>query len=384
MILINGTILDTFVDSIDESKFFHSTTPKRAYDEVTIPGRDGVLHLDKKRFEPYKLSIPVFIRSDFENRYRILLNFLNGLSGVVPVRCTPAPVQWGEGHYDGIFYGAIPAPDTGSFVQSGKVTIEFQCNPRWWLDADTNLTMNTLFTTANSAGDTMIRTCNLTMTSTSTLLLKCTMSSTDPGDARINYRYPSGTSTVLLATNTSAQTAWENDQYFDLATYVDAGDVVYLNLSRSDSWKIKTDIPNGVLTEYNVGETAKIFNSTPFNAQPLCVVNVIDDEYSPGATYLAQVAINGIIIRVLRTYATDHSGKPLYIDCETQDCYYMSGGVRYNANAYVSMYKNSLNAPTTDFPVLKPGQNTFAESIGTTYYYMPTASFAIIPRWYLI
>ena len=383
MILINGFKLNDFVDGVDESKFFHSTSPKRVYEEVTIPGRDGVLHLDQKRFAPYTLSIPVFFRSDFENRYRQLLNILNGMTGVIPVICTPAPIQWGEGHYDAIFYGAIPAPDTGSFMQSGKVTIEFQCNPRWWLDTGSVVSNPTLYTSYSS--ETGYRnTANFTYHTGDTFLLGCTIGSgVSTGNGVITFR-PNTKSPIYLSLNSDAQTAWAAGLFYDIGQLLEDGDIVCLQLSTSSKWRIMSDIPTGTTETYAVGDSSTVFNSTPFKAQPLLEVTAVNDSESTGATYLMQVSLNDIIVRVLRSYATDHSGLPLYIDCETQDCYYISSGVRYNANAYVVMYKNSLSAVTTDFPVLKPGNNIFNESSGSTLYYYPLSTFRYYPRWYLI
>lgn len=386
-IFIGDVRLDDYVDAVDESLFFHSTTPKRVYEEVTIPGRDGVLHLDQRRFEPYTLSIPVYFRHDFKDRYRRLLNMLNSLVGTVKLRCTPAPSLWGEGHYDGIFYGAIPAPDTGAWLHSGKVTLQFQCNPRWWLDLGNVATDPMLFVTTQSSSPGIYATANFTYHTGDTLAVNCKYPFADNDDTAVSciIRYRSKTGSVLVEDIADAMSAWETGTYYDLTQLLSDGDVFYIEIDNQNEWTILSDIPSGTTEYYTLAQTHNVFNETPFTAQPLFEINVTDDTYSGGATYFTQVMLNGIIIRVLRTYATDHSGRPLFIDCETQDCYYIdTNGAKQNANAYVSMYSNTLSNPTTEFPVLKPGNNMFYESTGSTLYFFPMSTLKFYPRWYII
>lgn len=385
-IFIGDVKLDDYVDAVDESLFFHSTTPKRVYEEVTIPGRDGVLHLDQKRFEPYTLSIPVYFRHDFKDRYRRLLNFLNSLVGTVKLRCTPAPALWGEGHYDGIFYGAIPAPDTGAWVHSGTVTLQFQCNPRWWWDIGNVPTARSLFVTKSSNSG-HYRTANFTYHTGDTIAINCLFA--DPGDTEdtvciIRFQ-TDGRTDVSVHNIESAKSAWLSGGYYDLAPHLTNGDVFYLELDDINEWTILSDIPAGVEETYPLLQAHKVYNETPFTAQPLFEITATNDNESGSATFMMQFMLNGIIVRVLRTYASEHSGRPLYIDCETQDCYYIdSNGVSQNANAYVQMYKNSTSNPTSDFPVLKPGTNTYREAVGANVYFFPMSTVRFYPRWYLI
>lgn len=386
-IFIGDVRLEDYVDAVDESLFFHSTTPKRAYEEVTIPGRDGVLHLDQKRFEPYTLSIPVYFRHDFKDRYRRLLNVLNALEGTVSLKCTPAPALWGEGHYDGIFYGAIPAPDTGAWLHSGTVTLQFQCNPRWWLDIGKVPTDPMLFVTTRSSSPGIYATANFTYTTGKTLSINCKYPFADDDDTEVSciIRYRSTSGSFIVQNVADAMSAWENGTYYDLTQHLSDGTVFYIEVDSLNEWTIMSDIPSGTMEFYTLAQTHNVFNETPFKAQPLFEINVTNDDYSGGATYLTQVSLNGIIVRVLRTYATDHSGRPLYIDCETQDCYYIdTNGVSQNANAYVAMYDQSLSNPTSKFPVLVPGDNTFRESTGSTLYFFPMSTLRFYPRWYLI
>ena len=127
-------------------------------------------------------------------------------------------------------------------------------------------------------------------------------------------------------------------------------------------------------------------NPTPFTAKPLIQINVTVDDYSGGNTYFTQFAVNNIFVRVLQTYVTAHSGRPLYIDSELQDCYYIdANGVKQNANDYVVLQDISKgSAVTTDFPELKVGENLINADYGSTIYYYPMSTWSLIPRWYLI
>lgn len=57
----------------------------------------------------------------------------------------------------------------------------------------------------------------------------------------------------------------------------------------------------------------------------------------------------------------------LYLDAEVQDCYFMSGGGKLNANSLVTL--------DNDFPVLKHGTNTITWTGNVT-------SFSVTPRWW--
>ena len=119
MIYINDWCLNEYVDSVDESLFFHGDSSEIMYEDVTIPGRDGKLHLDLNRYEEITIELNCWIRTEFKNRYRVLLNKLNALKGVTTLRCTPAPEMWGEGYYNTVFKGKISAPTTGSYPHNG-------------------------------------------------------------------------------------------------------------------------------------------------------------------------------------------------------------------------------------------------------------------------
>lgn len=384
MIYINDWCLNDYVDTVDEKLFFHGESPEIMYEDVTIPGRSGKLHLDLHRFEERTIEISCWMRSDFRNRYRVLLNKLNALKGVVTLRCTPAPEMWGEGYYNTVFKGKISAPTMGSYLKNGSFVLKFNADPRYWLDTGNIPSRTLLYLNPDSVG--MHRTCNFTYATGKTIKLRAKFGEgVDTGDANIMFRYPQSKSSVFLVTVQAAQTAWANGEFFDITSYLSDGDVFYIMVADECTWEIQTDLITGEMVTYtNVVETV-FTNPTPFTAKPLFVVKAVDDDYSDGATYFIQFSINGIIVRVKREFVTDHSGMPLYIDCELQDCYYIDGnGVKQNANSYIQMYSQTLSTTTTDFPVLVPGDNDVSYNYGSTLYYYPSASWQMLPRWYLI
>lgn len=108
------------------------------------------------------------------------------------------------------------------------------------------------------------------------------------------------------------------------------------------------------------GDTAVTFNSsgaienhTLFDALPVIAV------YGSGA---GNVTINGSVVEIKSMPAS----KPLYLDCENENAYSVSGGAKVNEN-------KNIYAPS--FPVLSPGRNTvsFTGSV---------SSVKITPRWW--
>lgn len=103
------------------------------------------------------------------------------------------------------------------------------------------------------------------------------------------------------------------------------------------------------VTIINASET--ITNPTIFNARPLLLVT--------GGGQEGIVSVNGT------TFTISDTTVPVYIDCETMDCYDSSGN---NLNSIVS-------SSTSEFAVLEPGEN----SIGLDG---AVSTVQITPRWW--
>lgn len=389
MIYINDWCLDEYVDRVDESLFFHGDSSEIMYEDVTIPGRDGKLHLDLNRYEEITIELNCWIRTEFKNRYRVLLNKLNALKGVTTLRCTPAPEMWGEGYYNTVFKGKISAPTTGSYLHNGSFTLTFNANPRYWLDIGQVPFATSIWSSPTTRNSQPVwSTPNFTYTTGKTIKLR-PVGDTDISGYEASAFFLEGRSDPLyIGLLEGAETAWNNGQFFDFSSALANGEVFYLSLYRTADvqWEIQSDIPTGTMETFLIHGADTFQNPTPFTAKPLIKVLAVDDEHSGGVTYFTQFAVNNIFVRILRTFVTDHSGLPLYIDSELQDCYYIdSNGVKQNANEYVVLQDISNgNAVTTDFPVLTVGQNLINSDYGSTLYYRPMSTWSLIPRWYLI
>lgn len=104
-------------------------------------------------------------------------------------------------------------------------------------------------------------------------------------------------------------------------------------------------------TPVTITEATTITNPTAFNARPLLLVT--------GGGVEGTVTVNGTVFTISDTTV------PVYIDCETMDCYDGNGN---NKNSIVS-------SSTSEFATLAPGSN----SIGLTG---AISSVQITPRWW--
>lgn len=105
-----------------------SGAPKRAYDEITIPGKDGIMYMDGKRYENHKHVYDVIINENFTERYAALRGFMLSQIGYKRLEDTFHPDE---------FYKAIYLND---FVMTltnnrdmGKIKLEFERKPQRYL-----------------------------------------------------------------------------------------------------------------------------------------------------------------------------------------------------------------------------------------------------------
>lgn len=152
----NGEILypsTTYNISIDQSETYN--TPEKDYEFVEIPGRNGDLLFDNKRFKNMTISVPIFIRSNFGLYRNQLVRYLYSVDGYQKLTF-PNDI----GHYRmAAFYRAID-PQTGSFNKSGHMTLEFNCKPQRFLNTGDNLvaiTGSTIDNPTNFPAKPMIR-----------------------------------------------------------------------------------------------------------------------------------------------------------------------------------------------------------------------------------
>lgn len=384
MIYINDWCLNDYVDTVDEKLFFHGESPEIMYEDVTIPGRSGKLHLDLHRFEEKTVELSCWIRSDFKNRYRVLLNKLNALKGVVTLRCTPAPEMWGEGYYNTVFKGKISAPTTGSYLKNGSFVLKFNADPRYWLDTG-NISTKYIALEHFFSGGRWQAVINDGGTSSKPFRVY-DLSTTVVADAfaelyQISIATPNPTQFVdYTLADFTIHTDSLGRPYIDFVQqgYVGEGMGATVILRWMDEDQALNYVQTGVSGSNAINSELSVENPTPYEAKPLIEFTLKD----PSSIGGLGVGINDIEVTVATAIAFD-AGR-LYVDCETQDCYYIDNdGEKQNANSLVTITKNGT--VTTDFPYFNAGKNTVYTGYDvSTPSNVDNGYVKIYPRWYLI
>ena len=126
VITFNGRSLSDFNTFMDQSKSFGS--PEKDYEIISIPGRNGDLSIYNNRFKDITVSIPCFIRDNFLENYRALMQYLNSVDGYQRFETSKEPEYFRKA----LFLGSVE-PTTSAFNKSGKFTLNFRLNPQRWL-----------------------------------------------------------------------------------------------------------------------------------------------------------------------------------------------------------------------------------------------------------
>lgn len=126
-ISFNGKCLTDFGVLADFSDVFN--TPAYEVSTVSIPGRSGDLIIPENRFENRRLKMKCFIRENFVQNYRDLVNYLASLAGRYErLEITAEP----DVYMNAAFYSAL-VPDTGQFLRWGRFDLVFDCMPQKYL-----------------------------------------------------------------------------------------------------------------------------------------------------------------------------------------------------------------------------------------------------------
>ncbi len=117
--------------------------PERDKETVEVPGKNGDLHFEKKRFKNVTVSYPAFIADHLEENVDGLLGFLGSSVGYKRLEDTYHKDYYRLGRYDGPF-----DPDI-ILLQAGAFTLEFDCKPQKFLisgeDVKTYTGANTIY-----------------------------------------------------------------------------------------------------------------------------------------------------------------------------------------------------------------------------------------------
>lgn len=104
--------------------------PRRTYETVQVPGRNGDLLLGGDSFENITVTYPAFITPDFNTNVSGLRNALLSQKGYKPLKDTYNP---SETRY-GVYMDAFTIAPSES-LKEGEMDISFYCKPQRFLDS---------------------------------------------------------------------------------------------------------------------------------------------------------------------------------------------------------------------------------------------------------
>jgi len=134
-ITFDNTDLRDFGLYISGSNVFNA--PERAYNEITIPGRNGTLLGSEKRLENIPVVYPAFIYTNFKVNCAGLRSFLLSKVGYKKLIDTYHPTEYRMGYYA----GGLDAEMT-SKLDAGQFDLTFNCKPqRYLISGDTPVTL---------------------------------------------------------------------------------------------------------------------------------------------------------------------------------------------------------------------------------------------------
>ena len=128
-----GTVSTTYGVYISGQGTF--SAPAREYNMVPIPGRNGDLVGNAKRFENLELTYPAFIYTNFDTNLSDFKNFLLSLVGYQTLTDTYHPNEFRKALYAGPF-----EPDVEKKNDAGSFDIVFNCKPQRYLNSGTTVT----------------------------------------------------------------------------------------------------------------------------------------------------------------------------------------------------------------------------------------------------
>ena len=122
-------------------------SPERSYEEVEVPGRNGVILIDKGHYKNIDVTYSAFIFDTFiekfEENINALRSFLISRNGYVRIEDTYHPDEFRLGYYNDEF-----DPDIFEDFKAGQFDITFKCKPQRFLKSgELKLTHGTDFET---------------------------------------------------------------------------------------------------------------------------------------------------------------------------------------------------------------------------------------------
>lgn len=107
--------------------------PQRDISNISVPGRNGDLHIDNGRYNNIDITYPAFITDDFDHNFSALKAFLSSQGGYKVLADSYHP-----DHFRLAAFKSALRPKMSPRNLSGSFDIVFDCDPRMFLKAGTH------------------------------------------------------------------------------------------------------------------------------------------------------------------------------------------------------------------------------------------------------
>lgn len=125
-LMFSGRSSEDFEAHISGSGTFIS--PTRDVESISVPGRNGDLHVDNGRFTNVSIIYPAFITEDFDKNYSAFKAFLCAQIGYKILADSYHP-----DHYRRAMFNGGISPEMATLNRAGSFELSFDCDPRLFL-----------------------------------------------------------------------------------------------------------------------------------------------------------------------------------------------------------------------------------------------------------
>lgn len=125
-LMFDGVSSEEYHIHISGSKTYES--PKRDIESISVPGRNGDLHIDGGRFENIDIEYPAFCVDHFQENYEAFKAFLHSRIGYKRLEDSYHP-----GYYRRALFKDSLKPNMTPRNIAGDFSIVFNCDPRRFL-----------------------------------------------------------------------------------------------------------------------------------------------------------------------------------------------------------------------------------------------------------
>ncbi|MBQ9568127.1 MAG: hypothetical protein IJR31_08660 [Lachnospiraceae bacterium] len=125
-LMFSGRSSEDFKAHISGSGTFIS--PTRDVESISVPGRNGDLHVDNGRFTNVSIIYPAFITEDFEKNYSAFKAFLCAQIGYKILADSYHP-----DHYRRAMFNGGISQEMATLNRAGSFELSFDCDPRLFL-----------------------------------------------------------------------------------------------------------------------------------------------------------------------------------------------------------------------------------------------------------